>query len=74
MLNSTIRSFDDLPPVLQAKHVKDVLGLSTGKVYELMNSDGFPAQHFGKRIMVLKTDFMGWLEQNKNTTKISKEE
>lgn len=61
-----LHSFDDLPPMLQAKHVKLVLGLSTGKVYQIMKSNGFPAQRFGKRIMVLKTDFMDWLEQNKS--------
>lgn len=61
-----LQSFDDLPPMLQAKHVRLVLGLSTGKVYQIMKSDGFPTQRFGKRIMVLKSDFLDWLEQNKN--------
>lgn len=61
-----LRSFDDLPLMLQASHVELVLGLSKGKVYQLMNSEGFPTQHFGRRVMVLKTDFLGWLEQNKN--------
>lgn len=61
-----LQSFDDLPPMLQAKHVRLALGLSTGKVYQIMKSDGFPTQRFGKRIMVLKSDFLDWLEQNKS--------
>lgn len=62
---STIKNFDELPVMLQASHVKQVLGLSTGKAYEVMNSEGFPAQRFGRRVMVLKADFIEWLEQNK---------
>lgn len=63
---STIKTFDELPVMLHASHVQQVLGLSTGKAYQVMNSEGFPAQHFGRRVMVLKADFIGWLEQNKN--------
>ena len=62
---SIITNFDELPVMLQASHIKQVLGLSTGKTYELMNSEGFPTQRFGKRVMVLKADFIEWLEQNK---------
>lgn len=62
---STVKSFDELLVMLQATHVKQVLGLSTGKAYQLMHSDGFPTQYFGKRMMVLKADFIKWLDQNK---------
>lgn len=64
-MNETITSFEMLPVMLQATHVKQVLGLSTGKAYQLMHSEGFPTQYFGKRMMVLKPDFIKWLEQNK---------
>ena len=66
---STIRSFDELPIMLQASHIKQVLGLSTGKAYQVMHSEGFPTQYFGKRMMVLKSDFMEWLEQNKGQSR-----
>ncbi len=66
---STIRSFDELPVMLHASHVKQVLGLSTGKAYQLLRSEGFPAQHFGRRVMVLKADFIEWLEQNKSQSR-----
>lgn len=65
---SSIRSFDELPVMLQASHVKRVLELSTGKTYQLMHSEGFPTQYFGKRVMVLKSDFLDWLEQNKTNS------
>jgi len=60
-----IRNFDELPVMLQANHLKQVLGLSSGKVYQLMHSEGFPTQYFGKRMMVMKSDFIRWLEQNR---------
>ena len=63
---STVKSFDELPVMLHASHVKHVLGLSSGKAYQLMHSEGFPTQYFGKRMMVLKADFIEWLEQNKS--------
>ena len=65
-MTSTIKSFDELPVMLQAPHIKQVLGLSTGKTYELMHSEGFLTQYFGKRMMVLKADFIKWLEQNRD--------
>ena len=65
-MTSIVKNFDELPIMLQASHVKQVLGLSTGKAYQLMHSDGFTTQYFGKRMMVLKPDFIEWLEQNKS--------
>lgn len=64
-----VKSFDELPVMLQASHVQQVLGLSTGKAYEVMKSEGFPTQRFGKRVMVLKADFIEWLEQNKGQSR-----
>ena len=68
-MTSTVKNFDELPVMLQASHVKQVLGLSTGKAYQLMHSEGFPTQYFGKRMMVLKADFIEWLEQNKGQSR-----
>lgn len=64
-MNAIVTNFEMLPVMLQASHVKQVLGLSTGKAYQLLRSEGFPAQRFGRRVMVLKADFIEWLEQNK---------
>lgn len=68
-MENKIKSFDELPSMLHASHIKLVLGISSGKVYQLMNSAGFPVQRFGKRMMVLKTDFVDWLEKNKEDSK-----
>ena len=68
-MTSIVKNFDELPIMLQASHVKQVLGLSTGKAYQLLRSEGFPAQRFGRRVMVLKADFIKWLEQNKGQSR-----
>ncbi len=64
-METTITSFEALPAVLQASDLQQVLHLSKGKVYQLLASEGFPALCFGKRRMVMKSDFLDWLEQNK---------
>ena len=68
-MNAIVTNFEMLPVMLQASHVKQVLGLSTGKAYQLLRSEGFPAQRFGRRVMVLKADFIKWLEQNKGQSR-----
>ncbi len=64
-METTITSFEALPAVLQASDLQQVLHLSKGKVYQLLASEGFPSLCFGKRKMVVKSDFLDWLEQNK---------
>lgn len=45
-------SEEDLPIIMQAKHVQSVLGISKGKTYELMNSSDFPTIYLNKRMNV----------------------
>lgn len=68
-MKSTVTSFDELPAMLHATHLKMALGLSKGKIYELLNSEDFPTQRFGKRLMVSKTDCLAYLERNKYANK-----
>lgn len=56
------KSFDELPMVLNAKIVSEVLGLSISGTYDLMRGKDFPAKRIGKRIIVSKEDFRAWLE------------
>ena len=62
MKESKYKSFDELPMVLNAKIVSEVLGLSISSTYELMRGNDFPAKRIGKRIIVSKEDFRAWLE------------
>lgn len=62
-------SIEELPIVLQAKHIQNVLGISKGKTYELMNSADFPTIYLNKRMVVPKDKFLEWLNQDKRKIK-----
>lgn len=60
---------DNLPDVLKAEHIMEFLGMSKGKVYDLMrisvDAGGIPAMRIGRNVRVLKTDLLEWLEKQK---------
>ena len=62
MKESKYKSFDELPLMLNAEMVADVLGISRAGAYELMNEDGFLSKRIGKRIIVPKDAFQKWLD------------
>ena len=49
------------PPVLQARHIRDILGISEGKAYEVLNSRRCPTIRLGKRMVVMKDSFLKFL-------------
>ena len=61
---STIRSYDELPLMLNAKMLAKVLGISEASCYELMHEKGFPTLHVGSRIVVPKSEFIKWIEEH----------
>ena len=59
---------DDLPAVLRVDpHVMQTLDISREKAYQLANTKGFPSVRIGKRILVPKTQFLRWLEDQANS-------
>lgn len=66
--NTTIKSLDELPAILSAKHIAQVMGLSVPVVYDLMNSNNFPSIRVGgKRLIVSKQAFINWLDKEAQT-------
>ena len=61
MLNSSYKTYDDLPLFLNAETVADVLGVSISSAYELMHEPGFPTLKVGSRMVVPKEKFVGWV-------------
>ena len=55
------RTLEDYPPVLQARHVKEILGISEAKSYEVMNSRKCPTIRMGKRMVVIRDSFIRFL-------------
>ena len=64
MKECTYKSYDELPLMLNADTIKDVLGISISSAYELMKGKGFPSLKIGSRIVVPKDKFIEWVEQN----------
>ena len=63
MTNTTIyTSYDQLPIMLNADTVAQVLGISRANSYVLMHSDGFPVIKLGKRMTVPKDKLLAWIE------------
>jgi len=60
---TTYKSYDELPAVLTAKDVAQVLRISRSFAYALMTKENFPSLNVGKRIVSPKTLFIKWLEE-----------
>ena len=57
------KSYDDLPLMLNAEVVKDMLGISISSAYELMCRKNFPSVRIGNRLIVPKNKFRNWIEK-----------
>lgn len=60
---SIYKSYDDLPLMLNAEIVKDVLGISISSAYELMRRRDFPSLRIGNRLIVPKDKLREWIEK-----------
>ncbi len=66
MKGSTYKNYDELPLMLNAENVKDILGISISSAYELMKEKGFPSVRIGNRIVVPKEEFRAWISAQVN--------
>ena len=64
MRESKYKSYDDLPLMLSAPEVAEVLGISRAGAYDLVHSDGFPHLKLGNRILVPKDKFIKWINDH----------
>ena len=61
MKKSIYKSYDELPLLLNAKQLADLLGVPDSSVYELIQGDGFPSLRIGKRIVIPKEELREWI-------------
>ena len=66
MRESKFTSYDDLPLMLSAPEVAEVLGISRAGAYELVSSAGFPHMKIGNRILVPKDKFLKWIDEQRS--------
>ena len=64
MQESIYKTYDELPLMLNAEMIKDILGISISSAYELLNTEGFPVLKIGNRKVVPKEKFKIWVEEN----------
>ena len=63
MKESIYKSYDELPLILNAETIKNVLGISISSAYELMHEKDFPSIKIGSRIIVPKDKFREWIDK-----------
>ena len=56
-------SFDEIPVTLTAGDVASVLGISRANAYRIMRRADFPVLQIGSRLLVNKTKFIEWMEE-----------
>lgn len=56
-------SYNDLPVMLTAPEVGEVLGISRAAAYELVRSQGFPKLKIGSRTLIPKDKFLAWIDE-----------
>jgi predicted DNA-binding transcriptional regulator AlpA len=57
-------NYEQLPLMLNAEDIKDVMNISRAGAYQLMHREDFPTITIGKRMVVPRDKFLEWLEAN----------
>ena len=61
--NNVVNSFSDLPLVLNATQLADVLSISRANAYNLLHREDFPTLHIGKRMLVPQDKLVRWMDE-----------
>lgn len=59
--------FENMPDVMDAKQIAEVLHLSKAGAYNLLSNPNFPTLRIGGRKLVLKQDLIAWLKSQTKT-------
>lgn len=54
--------FENMPDVMDAKQIAEVLHLSKAGAYNLLSNPSFPTLRIGGRKLVLKQELIAWLK------------
>ena len=57
-------NYEQLPLMLNAEDITDVMNISRAGAYQLMHREDFPKIIIGKRIVVPRDKFLEWLENS----------
>lgn len=56
-----MKNIDHYPEILNVNDIKEILNIGRRQAYELVSSGQFHTVRVGKRIKILKSVFMRWL-------------
>ena len=59
--------FENMPDVMDAKQIAEVLHLSKAGAYNLLSNPSFPTLRIGGRKLVLKQELIAWLKNQMKT-------
>ena len=60
---SSVSSFSDLPLVLNATQLANVLSISRANAYNLLHREDFPTLQIGKRMLVSRERLAQWMDE-----------
>ena len=66
-MNNTYHSYDQLPLILNADQVSQLLRISRAGAYTLLHKEGFPCIRINKRMLVERDKLLAWLEEQAQT-------
>lgn len=59
--STTPRELEAFPPVLQARHIMEILGVCEAVAYQVMHNESCPTIKMGKRMVVPRDLFWSFL-------------
>lgn len=59
----SVSSFNDLPLVLNATQLANVLSISRANAYNLLHREDFPTLQIGKRMLVSRDRLARWMDE-----------
>ena len=62
-MKTTYTNIEELPLTLNAREAAEVLRISKTKVYELAQSESFPAIRIGKRVVIPRDKLIQWMNR-----------
>lgn len=55
------KEIEEFPPILQARHIQELLGVCEAVAYQIMHTQDCPTIKLGKRMVVPRDDFWDFL-------------
>lgn len=63
--NTHPKEIEEYPPILQARHIQELLNVCEAVAYQIMHTKGCPTIKMGKRMVVPRDDFWSFLMAHK---------